>query len=356
MKKVCFLIGNLDNSGGTERVTTLIANELVKLSYNVSIISLTGGKKPFFELDDSIRTYSLYSDKVSFKTNFFGVVYKLRNFVKNNKIDSFVVVDSISCIFTVPALYGLKINHICWEHFNFNVTLGVKSRDLGRRLAARYCNYVVTLTERDKELWEQGLVNIRAKIVSIANPTPYENMNHIPSLEYKTVLAIGRLTYQKGFDLLIDAWALVCETNFDWTLRIVGSGEDEENLKKQAQSLGIENRIDFVSATKNVEQYFKTSSLYCLSSRFEGFGLVMIEAQSFGLPIVAFNCDVGPADIITNEVNGFLCAVEDISSLSEKILEFIILDKEVYRTFSSEAKESAKRFEIKNIILNWNIL
>ncbi|MGP4906600.1 glycosyltransferase family 4 protein [Psychrobacter faecalis] len=356
MKKVCFLIGNLDNSGGTERVTTLIANELVKLSYNVSIISLTGGKKPFFELDDSIRTYSLYSDKVSFKTNFFGVVYKLRNFVKNNKIDSFVVVDSISCIFTVPALYGLKINHICWEHFNFNVNLGVKSRDLGRRLAARYCNYVVTLTERDKELWEQGLVNIRAKIVSIANPTPYENMNHIPSLEYKTVLAIGRLTYQKGFDLLIDAWALVCETNFDWTLRIVGSGEDEENLKKQAQSLGIENRIDFVSATKNVEQYFKTSSLYCLSSRFEGFGLVMIEAQSFGLPIVAFNCDVGPADIITNEVNGFLCAVEDISSLSEKILEFIILDKEVYRTFSSEAKESAKRFEIKNIILNWNIL
>ena len=114
MKKVCFLIGNLNNSGGTERVATLIANELVKMNYNVSIISLAGGKYPFFELDDSIRTYSLYSDKVSFKTKFFGVVSKLRNFVKKNKIDSFVVVDSMSCIFTVPALYGLKINHICW--------------------------------------------------------------------------------------------------------------------------------------------------------------------------------------------------------------------------------------------------
>ena len=356
MKKVCFLIGNLDNSGGTERVTTLIANELVKLSYNVSIISLTGGKKPFFELDDSIRTYSLYSDKVSFKTNFFGVVYKLRNFVKKNKIDSFVVVDSISCIFTVPALYGLKINHICWEHFNFNVTLGVKSRDLGRRLAARYCNYVVTLTERDKELWEQGLVNIRAKIVSIANPTPYENMNHIPSLEYKTVLAIGRLTYQKGFDLLIDAWALVCETNFDWTLRIVGSGEDEENLKKQAQSLGIENRIDFVSATKNVEQYFKTSSFYCLSSRFEGFGMVILEANSFGLPVISFNCDCGPSDIIKNEVNGILVQENSAILLSKALLDAVEIENCAYNRMINGSLKSVKKYYIRNIIKEWLLI
>lgn len=356
MKKVCFLIGNLDNSGGTERVTTLIANELVKLSYNVSIISLNGGEQPFFKLEDSIRTYSLYSDNVSFKTNFFGVVYKLRNFVKSNKVDSFVVVDSISCVFTVPALIGLNINHICWEHFNFNVDLGVYFRRIGRRLAARYCDYIITLTNRDKELWENGLKNINAKIVTIANPTSYENVQHKPSLEYKTVLAMGRLTYQKGFDLLIDAWAEVCKTNNEWVLRIVGSGEDEEKLKKQVKKLNIEDNIVFVSATKEVEKYYRTSSFYCLSSRFEGFGLVMTEAQSFSLPIVAFNCDAGPSDIITNGKNGFLCANGDVKCLTERIIDIIELTDKEYIDFTINAKKSANRFQVEKILESWNIL
>lgn len=353
MKKVCFLIGNLDNSGGTERVATLIANKLVKMSYNVSIISLTGGKCPFFELNDSIRTYSLYPDKVSFKTNFFGVVYKLRDFVKKNKIDSFVVVDSISCVFTVPAFYGLKLNHICWEHFNFNANLGVKSRDLGRRLAAGYCDYVVTLTKRDKELWEQGLKNIKAKIIPIANPTSYENTNHTPSLEYKNVLAMGRLTYQKGFDLLIDAWALVCQTNLDWTLRIVGTGEDEEHLKQQAKNLGIYDRISFVPATKSVELYYTTSSFYCLSSRFEGLPMVLLEAQAFSLPIVAFDCDTGPSEIIDNEVNGFLVNNGNINNLSKAIERIIELDNTLYSELSKNAKTTSSRFLINNIINSW---
>ena len=353
MKRVCFLIGNLNNSGGTERVTTLIANELVRMSYNVSIISLTEGKQPFFELDNSIRTYSLYSDKVSFKTNFFGVVYKLRNFVKNNKIDSFVVVDSISCIFTVPAFYGLKLNHICWEHFNFDVNLGVKSRDLGRRLAARYCDYVVTLTKRDKELWEQGLKNIKAKIIPIANPTPYENTNHIPSLEYKTVLAMGRLTYQKGFDLLIDAWALVCKINLDWTLRIVGSGEDEEHLKQQAKNLGIYDRINFVPSTKSVELHYTTSSFYCLSSRFEGLPMVLLEAQAFGLPIVAFDCDTGPSEIINHNFNGYLCKVNEPESLALGLIKMINSNKDGFEEMSYRSKLNSENYTIDKIVEKW---
>ena len=352
MKKICFLIGNLDHSGGTERVTSLIANELVKMSYNVSIISLTGGKQPFFELNNSIKTYSLYSDKVSFKTNFLGVVYKLRNFVKKNNVDTFIVVDSISCLFTVPALSGLKINHICWEHFNFNVNLGVKSRDLGRRLAARYCDYVVTLTKRDKYLWEQGLRNIKAEVVPIANPTPYENTNNIPSLEYKTVLAIGRLTYQKGFDLLIDAWVLVCETNLDWRLRIVGNGEDEENLKKQTKNLRIEDRVDFVAATTDVKMHYTTSSFYCLSSRFEGLPMVLLEAQAFGLPIVAFDCDTGPSELV-NSKNGILVEKENIEQLSTALTVLINNSELQYLEKVGNTVSTNNKFTVKKQIGLW---
>ncbi|WP_350560615.1 glycosyltransferase family 4 protein [Psychrobacter sp. CAL346-MNA-CIBAN-0220] len=357
MKKICFLIGDLNNCGGTERVTSLIADKLVKKNFNVSILSLTDGMSPFFALDNDIQTYSLYSKNISFKKNFIGVIWKIRQFVQQNKIDTLIVVDSISCMFTVPALYGLEVNHICWEHFNFNVNLGVKARDLGRKWAAKHCDYIVTLTKRDKELWEEGLKNIKAEIIPIANPTPYENIEHTPSLEFKTVLALGRLTYQKGFDFLIEAWAQVCQTNDDWTLRIVGSGENEESLKTQARKLKISGRIDFVPATKKVEQYYKTSSFYCLSSRFEGFGMVLLEAQAFGLPIVAFDCDCGPRDLIEDGKSGWLSENGNVEDLAKKLSKVTELDELDYLQLSSNAKKSSLEFSTDKISKIWvNIL
>lgn len=353
MKKVCFLIGNMNLTGGTERVTSLIANGLARKGHQISILSLSEGKHSFFEINKEITLHSLFDHQVSMKKNFIGCCYKVRQFVKQHDIDTIIVVDSILCMFTVPALIGLKVQHICWEHFNFNVDLGVSFRGLGRKWAAKYCDYVVTLTRRDKELWEQGLKNIKAKIVPIANPTPYENIENTPSLEYKTILAMGRLTYQKGFDLLLDAWALVCKKNHDWTLKIVGSGEDELKLKEQAKRLAIENRVIFISATKNVQQYFRTSSFFCLSSRFEGFGMVMIEAQSFSLPIIAFNCDAGPSDIIENEMNGFLVACNDFQKLSERIIQSILMNQDQYNRFSDSAKNSSRGYALSNIIDHW---
>ena len=108
MKNICFLIGNLNHAGGTERVTSLIANGFAERSYNISILSLVGGDNPFFNLNDNIENQFLYSKSVSFKKRILQAIYRIRQFVKKQKIDTLVVVDSISCIFTVPALVGLK--------------------------------------------------------------------------------------------------------------------------------------------------------------------------------------------------------------------------------------------------------
>lgn len=357
MKNICFLIGNLNNSGGTERVTSIVANELVVHGYNISILSLNNGTEPFFKLNSNIQIHSLYSKKVSFKKNFPTAVLKIRKFVKHHRIDTLIVVDSISCIFTIPALYGLNIKHICWEHFNFNNNNGIKLRDTARKLAVRYCDHIVTLTKRDKELWQQGLKNIRAEILPIANPSPYENIKNIPTLYSKIVLSVGRLTYVKGFDLLIKAWASFCETNLDWTLRIVGSGEEEEVLKNQAKLLGIVDRIEFIPSTKDIEYYYQTSSFYCLSSRSEGLPMVLIEAQAFGLPIIAFDCDTGPSDIIENSVNGYLVEERDAKSLALQLHSFSKLKEKEYNKFVVESKYKNKNFYIKNIIEQWkNIL
>lgn len=191
-----------------------------------------------------------------------GAVWRIRKFVTQHQIDTLVVVDSISCIFTVPALFGLNIKHICWEHFNFNVNLGVKYRDIGRKWAAKYCDYVVTLTQRDKELWEKGLKKINGKITAISNPVTYEDIENIPSLEYKTILTVGRLTHVKGFDLLITAWARVAQQVPDWKIVIVGCGEDELMLKQMAKDFAVDDSIIFAGQQKNMDTFYRQASFF----------------------------------------------------------------------------------------------
>ena len=353
MKNICFLIGNLNDSGGTERVTSLVVNKLSELGCNVSILSLFDGSDPFFDLNDDVKTFSLYTKKISFKKSLPSTIFKMRNFVRKQSIDTLVVVDSISCIFTVPALYGLKVNHICWEHFNFNVDLGVKYRRIGRKWAAKYCDYIVTLTSRDKELWEKGLRKIQAKIVPILNPSPYEKIDNKPSLDYKTVLSIGRLTHQKGFDLLIAAWAELGEDIGDWNLKIVGDGEDEAKLKYLAKFKGVSDSIHFIPSTKDVEYYYKTSSFYCLSSRYEGLPMVLIEAQAFGLPIVAYNCDTGPSEVVTDTINGYICKPNNVEKLTESLRKMILSESKTYNLMCNYSSMNSERYKLEEVIKKW---
>lgn len=357
MKKVCFLVGNMNLSGGTERVTSLIANELVKSGYQITILSIFGGDKPFFNLNSNIEIITIFKNEVSLKIFFIPLVIKIREYIKKSNIDSLVVVDSISCVFTIPALWGLSIKHICWEHFNFNINLGIKFRDIGRKWAAKKCDYVVTLTQRDKDLWENNINNVKAKILTINNPSTPNYRKSLPKLSNKTFLAVGRLINLKGFDLLIEAWALVCQNNGDWILRIVGSGEEETNLKNIARSLGIIERVDFVPNTSDIDSYYEAASFFCLSSRFEGLPMVLLEAQSYGLPVISFDCETGPSEIITNDLNGFLIPSNSILELSKSLMNCCSMSTEDYLKMCNASINNINRFKISYIINKWiNIL
>ena len=353
-KNICFLVGDISQSGGTERVTTLIASNLVEFSkYEISILSLVKGKKPFFDLHNNISVHSLYNQKISFKSNFLGAVWKIRKFIQENKIDTLVVVDSISCIFTVPALIGLNINHICWEHFNFKNNNGLKYRETARKWAAKYCDYVVTLTSKDKKFWQEGLDTINAKLMHIANPTTYEKTFPSACLDSKIVLAVGRLTKVKGFDLLLQTWQKICESNKTWTLYIVGGGPEEESLKQLACDLGIESQVVFTGMTTDVTPYYEKSSLFCLSSRNEGLPMVLLEAQSYGLPIVTFDCDTGPSDLVQHNVNGFLVEPEDITSMQFYLEKAMNLNDSEYQMMVKKSLDNVKNFGIQNIVNEW---
>lgn len=353
MKNICFLISNMNHSGGTERVTSLISNRLAERGYQIFILSLSEGDKPFFPLHPSIQTSGLYPSKVNFKSNFLGCVWKVRQFVQQHQIQSLIVVDSISCLFTIPALWGLQVQHICWEHFNYKVDLGVPFRRLGRKMAAKYCDYVVTLTKRDEELWEEALEKISAKIIPISNPAPYENITHFPDFKNKTVIALGRLTYQKGFDLLLDAWAEVCKVRRDWKLQIIGSGEDEAELKSKVEQLNIHPTIEFIPTTKEVTPYYQSASFYCMCSRFEGLPMVLLEAQAFGLPIVSFDCDTGPSDLIEQGKEGYLVECFDTHKLAEAMLRLMDLKEQEYQQMCVNAKQKSEKYHSEAIVSRW---
>lgn len=354
MKNICFLIGDLNHSGGTERVTTLIANSLVEQGYQVSILSLANGDKPFFKLDPNILSQALFNHKVSMRKNFFETIKKIRQFIIEHNIDSLVVVDSISCVFTVPACIGLKVKHICWEHFNLKVNLGSRFRDLGRWMAAKYCDQVITLTERDKTFWDEKYhLKAIGKVIAIPNPSPYARQNVIPNMDNKTILAIGRLTHQKGFDLLIEAWSKVVADLPEWKIKIIGVGEDESKLKQLVNLYGVVDSIFFEGQQKNLDIYYKNATFFCLSSRYEGFGMVLIEALAYGLPIISYNCDCGPNEIIDNDKNGLLVSPDSIEELASGIKKMAMMNATQYMNKVQASFEKSDRFLVDNIIKKW---
>ena len=356
MKKVCFLIGNIDNFGGTERVTSIIANNLAKKGYDITIASITNGDSPFFSLDQNIRTLSLSSakGKSSFTLRIPLIIRNLRKVLIEHSIETLIVVDTFSIIISLPAVSGLEVRHIGWEHFNFKSNLNNRKRWVLRRVAARYFDTIITLTSKDKEFWMDNAFN-KARIITIPNPCPYtvqdndysKNANNI-------VLAVGRLTSVKGFDMLLQAWKEVVSQRPKWRLRIVGDGEDANSLIEYIETNKLNKSVEMVGKVSNIDDYYQNADIFCLSSRAEGFPMVLLEALSFGLPVVSFNCETGPEEIL-KDTGSLLVPKNDVTKLSQELI-LLMDDKDRRNTISYKSKIKAKQYQPSQIISHWEDL
>lgn len=355
MKTICFFIGNLNFSGGTERVSTIIANELAKKDYKILFLSLYEGTKPYFSLNEKISLAGLFPEKVSFSRNYFTVIRRLRQFVKEKNIDTFISVESMICLFSIPAIRFLNIKHICWEHFNFTADLGKKARKYARFLAAIFCDYVITLTETDKSMWIKNTFH-RAKILLIRNPSSFEKTSHIPSFDNKIILSVGRYSYQKGFDLLIEAWHKAVPYIEGWKLKIVGDGEQKEKLLSLIKKYDLVESVELIPHTKEIHQYFENASFYCMSSRFEGLPMVLLESQSYNLPIVSFDCPTGPRELIDDGQDGLLVKPEDTTGLAEAIIK-LSKDRHLFNKMVVHiSHKDTTPFRLQYIIGQWETI
>ena len=353
MRKLVFLINSLHNTGGTERMTTLLANYWAnKGGVSVCIVSIHKGEKPFFELSNEVKIYYIKkSRKSNIYIGYLPNLFKVRKIARNIQPDYWIDVCSAMSLISIPALIGMNIRILSWEHFNANVEWNPITSNLARRLAARYAEKIVVLTQDDKSIFKMRYH--ADNVVCIPNPITIRVDKPSP-LDVRCVLAIGRFTYQKGFDMLIDAWALTKCRKEGWQLRILGGGELESSLRKQALCLNLDS-IVFEPFCQDVISLYRNASMYVMSSRFEGLPLVLIEALAMGLPIVSFDCETGPKDIVDNGVNGVLVPTGDVEMLAKEIDE---LAGNVARQhlYAKHALTKSEEFKVEKIIHLWEKL
>jgi glycosyltransferase involved in cell wall biosynthesis len=181
---------------------------------------------------------------------------------------------------------------------------------------------VTVLTEHDRHDYEQVFDGTGVRLERIPNGVPQATLPPSP-LTAKVLIAAGRLLSQKGFDMLLDAFSLVSAKHPDWQLRIFGSGPWRDQLAAQIQHLGLSGRAHLKGPTDELDAQFTASSIFVLSSRFEGLPMVLLEAMAAGLPAVAFDCPTGPAEIIEPGTSGILAPPQDVAALAAGICELI---------------------------------
>lgn len=353
MKKICFFSGDITRSGGTERVSTVIANQLVKnKKFNICFLSLwENNDKLFYTLNDKIERYALF-EKVTSGKRILTYVYRLRKFVKSNNIDVLIDIDGILDLYSIPALRGAKCKLISWEQFNYYYNPDGPYRKITRKWAAKKADAIVVLTDEDKQNYKKE-VRIKGKIIRIYNPMEsFEDNNVGYNLDSKLIISAGRLTAQKGFDMLVDVANIVLKKHPDWKWIICGEGEEREALEEKIRKYGLEQKLILQGNVNNIEGYYRKSAMFVLTSRAEGFGLVLTEAKKEGLPCVSFRCPAGPREIILEGVNGYLIDCFDIKAMAEKINE-LIENQDIRKKFSDNSMVGTEKFNIDKIGEQW---
>lgn len=372
--KIVYVTPALYMAGGVERVLTLKANYFAEhFGYDITIILTEGKDKPlFYPLSDKIKIINLNIGFEELWTCSF--VKKIKVYLKKQRQFKQSLTDELMHMrpdITISLLRReinfineikdgsrkigeLHVNRANYRNFEANDSNFIKKlfakfwmHSLVSKL--KQLDRFVVLTEEDKSAWSE-LHNICV----IPDPLSFLPTQHSPLTE-KRVIAVGRYVYQKGFDLLLHAWAKIEKQCSDWQLAIYGDG-NRTPYEQQMKDLGIDGtRCHLNGPTADIQQEYINSSIFAFSSRFEGFGMVLVEAMACGLPVISFDCPCGPKDIIQDYADGLLVENGNIDKLAEAII-WMTQHPEQHRAMATKAIENVQRFSIEKIAEKWKSL
>lgn len=368
--KIVYCIAGTYNSGGMERVLANKANYLARKGYEIVIITTDQRNRcSFFAFDARISFYDL---EVNYEENNGGtfldklVHYPFKQIKHKRRLTKLLMqlkADIVISMFCNEASFLWKIKDgsrkILEVHFCRYKRLQLERKGVWKladsfrnrmdiRTVRKYDHFVV-LTKEDERYWEDV-----PRITVIPNMLSF-SFTEPASLSNKKVIAVGRYDYQKGFDYLIDAWAIVNKHQPEWVLEIIGGGEWKSRLQKQIDESGLQDCICLKAPTSDIEEEYRQASMLVMSSRYEGFGMVLVEAQSAGLPVISFTCKCGPRDIITDGMDGFLVAEKDVAGLANTML-CLMQDEKMRRSMGMAAMKNSRRFSETAVMGQWEEL
>ncbi len=384
MKKICFLTDSLFTFGGVQRVTAVIAKELAK-TYDVTIVSFDNPNNldtSIYDLNDTninyrffaypyvvsfydkiCKTYSYLYQRLRLQSKWASDLYAYSSFptplrkaltkkLSNGQYDIIIGVHAPLAGRLATMKRNLPdVKCLGWIHNSFEALFGERGVYIGAIKKRHYIyqfrklDQTIVLCEHDAETYHQYDSAFKPSV--IYNPLTLEP--GVPSTgTSKSFLAVGRFSHQhKGFDLLIEAFHLFSQKNQEWTLDIVGEGVEEELYRSLIKKYDLEDRVTIHPFTNHIHDYYSNAQVYVLSSRWEGFGLVLVEAMAHGLPVVS--SDLPTSKEIMGDF-GLYFKNGDITDLAERLEEATHID---WSKKSQEAFNIAKRFDIQNIISRW---
>jgi glycosyltransferase involved in cell wall biosynthesis len=334
VSRILFLVSSMQG-GGAERVAALLSNHWAAHGHEVVLMPTFSGRGAcLYELDERVRLDYL-ADRVGKRGR--SVVNQLRRFVALRKAMREIAPDTILSflphvnVAAIQAAAGLGVPVVVSERIHPPAMPLDRGLETMRRLMYARAAAVVVQTQRSIEWLVECCPRARGRV--IANPVVYPLPVGEPEIDpgavvdgsRRAAMALGRLDSQKGFDLLLPAFASVAERHPEWDLVILGEGPERERLEAQREGLGLAGRVHLPGRAGNVGDWYARADLFVMSSRFEGFPNTLIEAMAHGLSVVSFDCDTGPADIVRHGVDGYLVApsegVDGLASAMDRLME-----------------------------------
>lgn len=346
------------NTGGAQRVLTIVANSLVQRDRNVYVITYSDAGKDFFRFDQRVHRIVLANGKQSSSVfgKLFGNVFRilaLRQILKD--LDVSVVVGFITKtnVLLILASAGLKIRTIISERndparqsfgwiWDFLRRLLYKKADL---VTANSCGALYTM---------QAYVPDH-KLAQVLNPIVWPKGISTEKEFRGVILNVGRLAHQKAHDILIEAFAIVAAKYAECRLVIIGEGELENDLYKQANEFGVADLIDWYSCVQDPFDYYCKSDIFILPSRYEGVSNSLLEAMSCGLPVIVSDASPGPLEYVEHEVSGLVVPVDNSERLADAI-ELLFTDSELRRRLGEEGRRRVSRCSVENVMEIWEQL
>jgi GalNAc-alpha-(1->4)-GalNAc-alpha-(1->3)-diNAcBac-PP-undecaprenol alpha-1,4-N-acetyl-D-galactosaminyltransferase len=346
------------SSGGAERVLTILANGWAAKGWDVSIISLDDPSwQSFYPLDPRIGWIRLglmieAANPLTGVWNNLKRLRGLRSAIRRGKPQEVISFIDTMNVLTLLATRGLKVKVLVSERSD------PRKHDIGkfwkwlRMQVYPWADFLVAQNQQVRSYF-QPVMGDKICIIQNPVPAPAVEIGETPYLPARpVVLTVGRLVREKGYDLLIEAFARAVKHNPGWQMLILGEGLQRTELEKLAASRGLNGLVHLPGRVKNPYDYYHRVDLFVLPSRYEGLPNALCEAMVHGLPVIAANCSAGVSEVVEDGVNGVLVPPEDTAGLSAA-LENLMADPERRDRLGQQAARIGSRFGVERVMQMW---